>query len=69
LPRMGDRPGPLPTTKWGAIVQILGEILSIMMGGGGTGRPGPFTTGPVVVDPEPAPPFDWDECIKANMCT
>jgi RHS repeat-associated protein len=69
LPRMGDTTGPLPTTKWGAIVQILGRILEIMIGGGGTGRPGPFTTGPVFEIPEEAPPFDWDECIKANMCT
>jgi RHS repeat-associated protein len=67
MPGINENPPSLPITRWGAVGRLIGELLRAveeLSRMGVTTGPIP-ATGPV----EEAPPFDWEECYKANLCT
>lgn len=69
MPGINDKPPALPETKWGAVGNFIKEVLKALhdlsdgIGGSAAPVPGPASS------PAAAPPFDFEECYKANICT
>jgi RHS repeat-associated protein len=69
MPGMSERPA-LPETRWGPVTQFISRALRALREawddlGGAMAAPGPVPADSAGTEP----PFDWDECVKANMCT